>query len=90
MNTELGKVYIVGNDGKYQPLGHIEDAELTPTDTFDGCDYPKTINPISGEFHLTFYYHNNHRKRDGLPLRRGIVNRKFKDFCKRIREELYV
>ena len=90
MNTEIGKVYIANDDGTYQPLGHIEDAELTPTDTFDGCDYSKIINPISGEFHLTFYYYNNHRKRDGLPLRRGIVNRKFKEFCKTIRGELYV
>ncbi len=87
MNTEMGKVYIVDDDGTYQPLGHIADAELTPTDSFDGY---KNINPISGTFHLTVYYYNNRRKRDGLPLRRGIVNRKFKDFCKVIRGELYL
>ena len=87
MNMEMGKVYIANDDGTYQPLGHIEDAELTPTDAFDGYE---NINPISGEFHLTFYYHNNHRKRDGLPLRRGIVNRRFKSFCKFIKGETHI
>lgn len=58
MNTDLGKVYIVGDDGTYQPLDHITDAELTPTDECVALDFsadvdePSKWQDTSGQWHI--------------------------------------
>lgn len=86
MNMELGKVYIVDN-GEYKPIGHARDIEITMDEI---NKIPVITEPIGGEFHLTVNFYNNYRKNNGLPLRRGIVNKRFKDSMKTLSRWIYL
>lgn len=86
MNMELGKVYVV-DDGEYKPIGHARDVEITMDEI---NRIPVIKEPIGGEFHLTVYLDNNHRKLHGLPLRRGCVNKRFKESIKLLSRWIYI
>lgn len=70
------QVFLVGDDGTYEPIGHISDAEIAVE--------PVSIPPRSDGFVVRLYFTNNSRKRHGLPLRRGTINRRFKKSLKEI------
>lgn len=85
MNMELGKVYVV-DDGEYKPIGHIEEAELTAIPSEEAEQY----NRLKVTLSIKLYFDNNDRKQHGLPLRRGCVNKRFKESMKLLSRWIYV
>ncbi len=81
MNT----VYIVDN-GEYKPIGHVEEVELTAIPSEESEQY----NRLKDTFSIKLYLANNDRKQHGLPLRRGCVNKRFKESMKSLSRWIYI